>query len=185
MSAALDVFAEKGYHNTKMEEISEAAGVGKGTLYGYFESKQDLFDQMVFWFLDRYFLSLEHDIKDEEPIYETIHKFIVNHIQILEKTKTSFMNVLTDFSNIQRSKEEIFEFHQTFIYSKVSRYSKIFQKAKERGELRDICPDMAAHFLIGALKGISESVLIEEPVVDPGQLAKNITDMLCFGIIKQ
>jgi AcrR family transcriptional regulator len=44
MSAKI-LFKEKGFHNTKMEEIAENANVGKGTLYGYFLSKQDIFDE--------------------------------------------------------------------------------------------------------------------------------------------
>ncbi len=183
MSAALDVFAEKGYHNTKMEEIADVAGIGKGTLYGHFTNKQDLFDQTVFWFLDNYFISLEHNIIEDDSIYDTIYKFIINHIDILEKTKTSFLNVLTDFSNIKRSKEEIFEFHQEFLFNKVSRYSKIFIKAKERGELRNINTELAAHFLIGALKGISESVLVGEKIEDPAKIAEEITDLLCYGMV--
>ncbi len=41
--AALGVFSRQGYVAASMQEISEAAGVGKGTLYEYFESKADVF----------------------------------------------------------------------------------------------------------------------------------------------
>lgn len=44
MSAKI-LFKEKGFHNTKMDEIAENANLGKGTLYGYFSSKQDIFDE--------------------------------------------------------------------------------------------------------------------------------------------
>ncbi|MFA9423591.1 MAG: TetR/AcrR family transcriptional regulator, partial [Sedimentibacter sp.] len=39
------LFKKKGFHNTKMEEIALNAGVGKGTLYEYFTSKQEIFDE--------------------------------------------------------------------------------------------------------------------------------------------
>lgn len=45
LTSAKILFTEKGFHNTKMEEISAGAGVGKGTLYEYFKSKQDIFDE--------------------------------------------------------------------------------------------------------------------------------------------
>ncbi len=41
--AAIDVFAEQGFHATTIDQIAERAGVGKGTVYLYFQSKQDLF----------------------------------------------------------------------------------------------------------------------------------------------
>jgi AcrR family transcriptional regulator len=40
--AAVDLFAEQGYANTSVQQIVEAAGVTKGAMYHYFESKDDL-----------------------------------------------------------------------------------------------------------------------------------------------
>ncbi len=43
VSVALDVFAEKGYDQTTMEDIGNRLGVSKGALYLYFKSKEELF----------------------------------------------------------------------------------------------------------------------------------------------
>ncbi|MDW8465069.1 MAG: TetR/AcrR family transcriptional regulator [Chloroherpetonaceae bacterium] len=43
LQAAIATFAQKGFHETKMQDIADAAGVGKGTLYEYFETKEELF----------------------------------------------------------------------------------------------------------------------------------------------
>jgi len=42
LAAAIAVFAEKGYHSTKMADIAQKAGMGKGTLYEYFRTKEEL-----------------------------------------------------------------------------------------------------------------------------------------------
>jgi AcrR family transcriptional regulator len=42
LEAALQVFSSKGYRNTRLEEVAEAAGVTKGTIYHYFENKEAL-----------------------------------------------------------------------------------------------------------------------------------------------
>ncbi len=42
LEAAIAVFAEKGYHAAKMADIAVAAGMGKGTLYEYFSTKEAL-----------------------------------------------------------------------------------------------------------------------------------------------
>ena len=42
VEAACAVFAEKGYASTRVAEIAERAGVGKGTVYEYFSSKEEL-----------------------------------------------------------------------------------------------------------------------------------------------
>jgi AcrR family transcriptional regulator len=43
LEAARSVFAEKGYHEARMEDIAETVGVSKRTLYLYFENKEELF----------------------------------------------------------------------------------------------------------------------------------------------
>src|SRR5271155_2729264 len=47
LDAALAVFAEKGYAATRMDDIARRAGVTKGTIYLYFESKEAVFRSLV------------------------------------------------------------------------------------------------------------------------------------------
>jgi AcrR family transcriptional regulator len=47
LESAEAVFAEHGYHDASVVKITEAAGVGQGTFYLYFASKQDVFDELV------------------------------------------------------------------------------------------------------------------------------------------
>lgn len=47
VSAALGVFSEKGFAGARMDEIARRAGVSKGTLYLYFETKEDMFRAVV------------------------------------------------------------------------------------------------------------------------------------------
>lgn len=43
LSSARELFLQKGYHNTTLEEIAQHAEFGKGTIYNYFSSKEELF----------------------------------------------------------------------------------------------------------------------------------------------
>lgn len=47
VSAALDLFVEKGFAATRLDEVARRAGVTKGTMYLYFESKEALFKAVV------------------------------------------------------------------------------------------------------------------------------------------
>ena len=47
LDAAERVFAELGFHDASIVKITEAAGVGQGTFYLYFESKKQIFDELV------------------------------------------------------------------------------------------------------------------------------------------
>ncbi len=47
MSAALDLFVERGFAATRLDEVASRAGVSKGTLYLYFSSKEELFKAVI------------------------------------------------------------------------------------------------------------------------------------------
>lgn len=47
MAAALKLFSERGFAATRLEDVADAAGVSKATIYLYFDSKADLFKAMI------------------------------------------------------------------------------------------------------------------------------------------
>jgi AcrR family transcriptional regulator len=47
LDAALEVFGERGLAATRLEDVAKSAGVSKGTIYLYFQNKEDLFREMV------------------------------------------------------------------------------------------------------------------------------------------
>jgi len=58
LNAAINIFSQKGYHDTRVDEIVEAAETSKGGVYFHFPSKQDIFLGLVDEFADL----LEHRI---------------------------------------------------------------------------------------------------------------------------
>ena len=46
-AAALELFVERGYANTRLEDVAARASISKGTLYLYFENKEELFKAVV------------------------------------------------------------------------------------------------------------------------------------------
>lgn len=53
LQAALRVFAERGYHQTRITDLIEAAGVARGTFYLYFDSKHAIFHELLDLLLDQ------------------------------------------------------------------------------------------------------------------------------------
>ena len=54
LAAALDLFSEKGYHNVSMHEVAEKAEFAIGTLYKFFQNKEDLYKALVLEQCDRF-----------------------------------------------------------------------------------------------------------------------------------
>lgn len=53
VAAAAEVFAQNGYHGTRMVAVANQAGIGKGTIYEYYASKDDLFFGVFQWFMEQ------------------------------------------------------------------------------------------------------------------------------------
>jgi AcrR family transcriptional regulator len=47
LKKSIAVFRQKGYHNTSMQDLAEASGLLKGSLYHYFKSKEDLMKELL------------------------------------------------------------------------------------------------------------------------------------------
>lgn len=55
LQTALELFAERGYENTPVQAITDAIGIAKGTFYHYFDSKEALLNELVFFFAEHIF----------------------------------------------------------------------------------------------------------------------------------
>ena len=75
-AAALYLFAEKGYAATSVEEIADAAGIGKGTVYEYFSSKEEIFVHAINnWIMDLINRMVEKTRNIENPV-DRLNAFI-------------------------------------------------------------------------------------------------------------
>jgi len=66
LEAALDLFAEKGFAATKLTEVAKRAGVSKGTVYLYYESKEALFKALVKEMVLPHIEQSEHTVDEYE-----------------------------------------------------------------------------------------------------------------------
>lgn len=68
LDVALGLFAERGYHDTSVQAITDAAGVAKGLFYHYFESKDDLLDALASREGDRLFEAVRAKSREIEGV---------------------------------------------------------------------------------------------------------------------
>jgi AcrR family transcriptional regulator len=66
LDAALRVFAANGYRSTRLEEVAEAAGVTKGTIYHYFDTKEELLLGVIYHYQAGAFGRIEEVLRDNQ-----------------------------------------------------------------------------------------------------------------------
>lgn len=86
LNTALELFAEKGYHTTSIEQIAKKAGISKGLTYNYFESKKEILDEILKTGFDAIYAHFDLD-KDGILTYEEFEFFIRNSFRIMTKNR--------------------------------------------------------------------------------------------------
>lgn len=77
INAALKVISELGFEGAKMEEIAKEAGVGKGTIYEYFESKNTLVTEMLHYCTECFEEGLLKTLAEGETIQGKLRNFSI------------------------------------------------------------------------------------------------------------
>ncbi len=77
LEGAKRVFMRSNFDAASMNDITREAGVSKGTLYVYFENKEDLFEALIARERSRIVSSIKQSLNDIEPIEEALHDFAV------------------------------------------------------------------------------------------------------------
>ena len=76
LAAALDLFSQKGYHNVSMQEIAGKAEFAIGTLYKFFQNKEDLYKTLVLERCDDFAAGLCRAMEQSEDEVEKLRHYV-------------------------------------------------------------------------------------------------------------
>ncbi|MHB8066750.1 MAG: TetR/AcrR family transcriptional regulator [Desulfobaccales bacterium] len=76
LAAALDLFSQKGYHNVSMQEIAEKAEFAIGTLYKFFQNKEDLYKALVLELCDKFEEAITRAIEEPDDEVEKLRNYV-------------------------------------------------------------------------------------------------------------
>lgn len=152
MHTAFELFFTKGYNNTKIIEIAEAANIGKGTFYEYFKSKDALLEELLRLKFDSDQQQIDQIAASDKPGTDKIRSFFEFEIQCIEDYGPS-SNVLFQemMSPTFSCSDEIkLMMHKIFMH-KYNFVNQVIKEGIEKGEFREIDSALAATSLIGAI----------------------------------
>lgn len=76
LAAALDLFSQKGYHNVSVQEIAEKSEFAIGTLYKFFQNKEDLYKALVRQLSDKFETSIMRAIEQAQDEVEKLRSYV-------------------------------------------------------------------------------------------------------------
>lgn len=149
LNAALEVFIENGFTNASMNDIAAKAGLGKGTLYEYFQNKEDLFIQVVEVQVSYFFNEINNRISDKITLGEILNEIIKFTQETIEEVEFIFKFVMFGqfFEMSSEAKQKFHEMMSSNREEYINVLRKLFKKGSEDGVLREFDWDFAANFI--------------------------------------
>ena len=161
MTAALELFVDRGFYGTAVPEIADKAAVGAGTIYRYFESKEALVNAIY---------------RQEKTRFaaQVIESFPTGNAR--EQFRTLWMR-MAKFS-VENTKSFVFmELHhharyldaesQALEHRMLELFTNVVVAAQARGELKTGAPRVLMGLVMGAFVGVIRScVEIDQPIAD-------------------
>jgi AcrR family transcriptional regulator len=189
LEAAMKLFARNGVTNTKMAHIAEAAGVGKGTIYEYFRSKEDIFASAYHHMFAETEELIEKVLQSNIGPEERLKAVLGDTIEALLGDGGEFAGIMMEFwSEGIRSKDdrilkiinldEIYRQYRQII-------SEILEEGISQGIFRRVDTHLTASALIGAMDGLFLQWILEPGIFEPREATDVLIDCYLNGIKKR
>ncbi|MEO0258566.1 MAG: TetR/AcrR family transcriptional regulator [candidate division WOR-3 bacterium] len=149
--AARNIFGQKGFYETKMDDIAREAGIAKGTLYLYFKSKEELYECLIKMGLNLIEQAILEILEAPKSFSEKLKEIIAYIIDILSDNREFVLRIMYEMPLAQIWKED---FKQK-IFGEGQRLAESFRKfvieGINVGFFNEYDPDILTNVLIGAI----------------------------------
>ncbi len=179
LQAAMDAFSQESFHQVRVDEIAVKAGVGKGTVYEYFDSKEQLFRETVKEstrvYIDIYSICRARD----RTLWEKLSIIIGQHIQFMQKN--------TDMTRfIQEIHAHLMNEEKDWVIKKHMEKEKLlgemFREAIEKDEIRELDEQIAARMFAGSLFSICTDIIFLGEIINEEEIIRKTLNILRYGL---
>lgn len=177
IKAASNLFSQKSYHDVTMDQIAEKVGVAKGTIYLYFESKENLYLGILEHTFETIESILEKEIAKEDPAPQKLKKIL----RLIFQFYFQNMDVLRILTRDEtRLIGEHFEFTERWRHRRIKLYRKILEKGIKEGSFRSANTELMSLIIFGLVG----SVMFFYPTdKTAGEIAEEVFSMISEGIM--
>lgn len=191
LDAALDLFVEKGFSAARVDEVAARAGVSKGTLFLYFQSKEDLFKAVVRENIVNHFPTWQEEfVVFQGSSAEMLRYALLSWWERLGKTRASGITklVMSEAQNFP----EIAQFYQEEVIKPGNAMiRRILERGVQSGEFRQLDLEQAVHIIVAPMiflmmwKHSMGACPASAKIVDPEQFIHMQVDVLLHGMTAQ
>ncbi|HLY61776.1 MAG TPA: TetR/AcrR family transcriptional regulator [Terriglobia bacterium] len=182
LEAARRVFAERGFHEATVDDIAEAAGVAKGTVYLYYHSKRDIYWAALKHGIAALLEELEKEMAGSKTMAGKIHAFIATKMRYFEQHRDFFKIYYSEFGNAFAHPTQV---HEEFkdLYNRQARLlDPVLQEGIRQKAFRNIRRGATAAVIADVTRGAITQRLLGWSKGDVENEIEFIFDMVWKGI---
>lgn len=159
--AAAILFAQKGFHNTTTKEIARAADVSEGSIYNYFENKEDI----LFGVIENIVTEELQNMRlipslEEDPVEYLFSRFIHQKEKVAKKNPIIQSILAEIIFNVELRQRYVSQFLNP-IMDQVSAH---FKSRIELGQIRDFPPQHLTRILVSVIFGLYFYEMLEDDI---------------------
>lgn len=183
LQAAIKVFAENGFYNSKVSEIAQEAGVADGTIYLYFKNKDDILISLFEEEMEKIIQNMKQEIDKEEDLLKKLKRFAV--VQLNSKKENPDLAAIMEVELRQSSK-----FMKEYVNMKFIEYlnivSSIIKEGQKKGIIKkEVDPTIVSRAFWGALDEVARFwVLSTKKRFGLSTSAELISDIFIKGMVE-
>lgn len=180
--AAKSLFGKYGLKKTTVEDISNAAGKGKSTLYNYFPGKNEIFEAVVNYEMKTMISNLKNSLSTDNPAQKKLRLFFEVQSAAITELK-SLYKVL--FEDIVEARRLLIPLKLKYEKIQIDMISEILTKGEQTKEIKKLSPERIhkmSVLLLFAFKGIQFPLSINPNEIKPSEYFDELIDTLFEGI---
>ncbi|MEE8335179.1 MAG: TetR/AcrR family transcriptional regulator [Candidatus Neomarinimicrobiota bacterium] len=184
MDAALKVLIKNGYSQARMDDIVKVSGLSKGAIYWYYNSKKELYLDLINFWVQRYSVTLNHIVEEKSSASQQLRDLLSFFIDQYEADPEPFIALTEFWSMSQRDsdfKKKLQKVHSTF-FSLVQEIVKYGVKTKE---FKNLDISITALSIMVSVESINWFTLFDSHGVTAREYIQTIVDFILVGIVKK
>jgi TetR/AcrR family transcriptional regulator, cholesterol catabolism regulator len=176
LDAVAQLMVEKGFQELSMREISQAAGIGKSTLYDYFPSKDDILIAFVAEEVRHITIQAQEIISQDLPAAEKIHRILRRQLEYMVANKPMYIKFSFEIQRLSFESQQRIQQHR-HVYQDM--LCSLVEQGIQNGEFRAVNPLLAMRGMIAFL---SSTVFTSRPTGSPERMMSEALDIVFKGL---
>lgn len=181
LEAAMQVFAERGLHEARMDDIAEQSGLSKGALYLYYKSKDAIIAALLRQFFKIEMRDLQRLLTGEGLVSERLLAY-TRQVAIEMERMMSVASLAWEFYAIAARQKVVRGYFKAYFAEYRSVLAALVQMGIDRGEFRVVDAEQVAITLTGLYEGLALLAVVDATAAQWSQQAETSLQLLLDGL---